>query len=75
MRSQESGFTNENEGWNYGINANALVGDSASASTQLLQRALTPPASGYRFPGFAPHMQDFDPCVWGFFCRCICACL
>ncbi len=58
---QTSGFANENSGWNYGINAYALTGDAASASRQLLQRAATAPASGYRFPGFAPHEQDFDP--------------
>ena len=26
-----------------------------------LQRALTPPATGYRFPAFAPHFQDYEP--------------
>lgn len=58
---QESGFAGENEGWNYGINAYALTGAAAPAAAQLLQRAMTPPATGYRFPGFAPHEQDFDP--------------
>lgn len=28
---------------------------------QVLERAATAPAAGYRFIGFAPHMQDFDP--------------
>jgi hypothetical protein len=28
---------------------------------QVLERAATAPAAGYRFMGFAPHMQDFDP--------------
>lgn len=48
-------------GWSYGINAFALIGDSASASQQLLGRVNTPPALGYRFPGFAPHEQDYEP--------------
>ena len=58
---QQSGFARENSGWNYGINAFALTGDASSSSAQLLARAFTPPAAGYRFPGFAPHEQDFDP--------------
>ena len=50
-----------NKGWSYGINAYALVGDAASASHQVLERAATQPALGYRWPGFAPHEQDFEP--------------
>lgn len=57
----ESSWAHRGNGWNYGINALALIGDSENASLQLLQRAKTPPAPGYRFPGFAPHFQDFDP--------------
>jgi hypothetical protein len=45
----------------YGINAAALLGATDTAAAQLLERAATAPASGYRFLGFAPHMQDFDP--------------
>ncbi len=45
----------------YGLNAAALLGLADPASSQVLDRANTAPASGYRFPGFAPHMQDFDP--------------
>jgi hypothetical protein len=50
-----------NEGWNYGINARVLIGDAEGAAPQLLQRAATAPAAGYRWPGFAPHFQDFEP--------------
>ncbi len=52
-----SNFARENSGWNYGLNAAALIGNTAVAAAQVLERAATPPASGYRFPGFAPHMQ------------------
>jgi hypothetical protein len=56
-----SRFAGENEGWNYGLNAAALLGLTDAAAAQLLERANTAPAAGYRFPGFAPHFQDFDP--------------
>eukprot|EP00041_Stephanoeca_diplocostata_P024736 m.635485 g.635485 ORF g.635485 m.635485 type:complete len:147 (+) comp22585_c1_seq4:211-651(+) len=29
--------------------------------TQVTQRAAAAPASGYRFPGFAAHYQDYEP--------------
>lgn len=50
-----------NQGWAYAINAHALIGNSEAAAAMLLSRVHTPPAPGYRFPGFAPHEQDFDP--------------
>ncbi len=56
-----SGWANSNSGWNYGINAKALIGDAQGAAAALLERAATRPAPGYRWPGFAPHLQDFDP--------------
>lgn len=56
-----SGWAANNGGWNYGINAHALIGDAPQAAAQLLARAHTGPANGYRWPGFAPHEQDFDP--------------
>ena len=56
-----SHFAQENSGWNYGLNAAALLGATEQASAQVLQRAATKPAPGYRFMGFAPHFQDFDP--------------
>jgi hypothetical protein len=55
------GFSYANTGWNYGVNTAALLGLTAPAAAQVLERALTPPAPGYRFPAFAPHFQDFDP--------------
>lgn len=48
-------------GWAYGINAYALIGDSANAAKRVVGRANTAPALGYRFDGFAPHFQDFEP--------------
>jgi hypothetical protein len=56
-----NGFARENSGWNYGLNAAALLGATDMAAEQLLVRAATRPAAGYRWPGFAPHFQDFDP--------------
>ena len=56
-----SPFAYENSGWNYGINAAALIGHTKMAQTMVLERARTQPAAGYRWPGFAPHEQDFDP--------------
>lgn len=41
--------------------SHALIGDSVNAASQLLGRVKTAPALGYRFPGFAPHEQDFEP--------------
>lgn len=55
------GFSHSNTGWNYGVNTAALLGLTQPAAAQVLERAATPPAPGYRFPGFAPHFQDFDP--------------
>jgi hypothetical protein len=43
------------------LQAAALLGLADTAAAQLLERAATAPAAGYRFPGFAPHFQDFDP--------------
>jgi len=48
-----------NVGWNYGINAAALLGLADAAAAQLAARAATPPAPGYRFPGFSPQFQDY----------------
>ena len=39
----------------------ALLGLTNDASRMLLERAATQPAPGYRFIGFAPHMQDYEP--------------
>ena len=51
----------QNGGWTQGILNAALLGDTAMASRMLLERANTQPAKGYRFPGFAPHEQDYEP--------------
>jgi len=55
------GNGNGNGGWNQGIMNAALLGDATIATKQTVNRAKTPPAKGYRFMGFAPHEQDFEP--------------
>ena len=50
-----------NEGWNQGVMNAALLGLTELAQKMVLERALTPPAPGYRFPAFAPHFQDSEP--------------
>ena len=57
----KSGFARENNGWNYGVNSAALLGLTDVVVPQLLARAATSAAPGYRFPGFAPHFQDYEP--------------
>jgi hypothetical protein len=62
--------TYSNVGWNYALNAAVLTGLTEAAVPQLLARATTEPAPGYRFPGFSPQFQDYDPsgdreCVGG----------
>ena len=39
----------------------ALLGVTNIASTMAMARAKTSPAAGYRFQGFAPHEQDYEP--------------
>ena len=39
----------------------ALLGRAKKAASMALERALTPPATGYRFPAFGPHFQDYEP--------------
>ena len=34
---------------------------TSEAAKQVGQRASAPPASGFRFPGFAAHYQDYEP--------------
>lgn len=51
----------DNQGWNQGLLNAALLGRTKMAARMTLDRAITAPAKGYRFPGFAPHMQDYEP--------------
>ena len=53
-----SGWSQGGSGWGYGINAAALIGATDNAMGQVLGRAHTSNAAGYRFPAFAPHEQD-----------------
>ena len=67
---QASPFRSENSGWNYAINAAALLGLTDVAAAQLAQRATTQPAAGYRFPAYAPHLRECASCacaVWRLF--------
>ena len=50
-----------NGGWNQGLMNAALLGNAEIAATKAVLRALTPPGKGYRFLGFAPHEQDYEP--------------
>eukprot|EP00475_Leptophrys_vorax_P009811 TRINITY_DN164_c0_g3_i1.p1 TRINITY_DN164_c0_g3~~TRINITY_DN164_c0_g3_i1.p1 ORF type:complete len:772 (-),score=187.26 TRINITY_DN164_c0_g3_i1:117-2207(-) len=50
-----------NVGWNYGILNAALLGLTNMTEKMILERIATSPPQGYRFPGFAPHIQDFEP--------------
>jgi len=50
-----------NSGWNQGVINAALLGDAITAAAHVLDRALTAPATGYRFQGYAPHEQDYEP--------------
>lgn len=50
-----------NEGWNQGILDAALLGMTDVAASMLIQRGTTVPAPGYRYQGFMPHMQDYEP--------------
>ena len=50
-----------NTGWTQGLLNAALLGRAARASEQVLERSRTEPATGYRFPAFMPHLQDYQP--------------
>jgi len=50
-----------NSGWNQGIMNAALLGLTENATRMLIERAQTKLAEGFRWPGFAPHFQDFQP--------------
>lgn len=50
-----------NDGWCQDLMVAALLGITNEAMTQVVQRAKTGPADGYRFPGFMPHFQDYQP--------------
>jgi hypothetical protein len=58
---QTCGNNNANGGWTQGIMNAALLGDAATASATVIGRAKTPSGHGYRFLGFAPHEQDYEP--------------
>ena len=50
-----------NAGWTQLPMNAALLGRAALAARAVLERAATPPATGYRFDGFAPREQDYMP--------------
>ena len=54
-------LTRYDAGWNQNAMTAALLGNATMAATYVVGRALTPLADGYRFPGFAPRVQDAAP--------------
>ena len=55
------GNANGNGGWNQGVMNAALLGNAEHAKAGLLGRSSSAPGAGYRFIGFAPHEQDYEP--------------
>ena len=51
----------QNGGWQQLPMNAALLGRARLAARAVLERAATSPAVGYRFPGFAPREQDYQP--------------
>ena len=52
----------KNIGWYYGGIDAALLGMTNESWTMVLDRATnSPPEKGYRYPAFAPHLQDSEP--------------
>lgn len=51
----------ENQGWSYGGLDAALLGLADAAYADVYARATLAPATDYRFPTFAPHLQDYQP--------------
>jgi Domain of unknown function (DUF5703) len=50
-----------NVGWCQDVIFAAMLNLTSEAASQVAQRAAVAPASGFRFPGFAQHYQDFEP--------------
>jgi hypothetical protein len=50
-----------NDGWCQDIIFAAMLNLTDAAASQLASRAAQPAASGFRFPGFAAHYQDYEP--------------
>jgi len=50
-----------NQGWCQDLMNSALLGLTSDTMSQVVERATTGPAQGYRFPGFMPHFQDYEP--------------
>jgi hypothetical protein len=52
---------NSNEGWDYSLIDAALIGLAQEAMNFVIDRVHTQVAPGYRFYGFAPHLEDYEP--------------
>ena len=63
MGAPTCGNSRGNSGWNQGVMNAALLGLTDIASNNVISRAKTAPAVGYRFQGFAPHEQDYEVSV------------
>jgi len=50
-----------NQGWCQDLMNAVLLGLTTETMNQVIDRANTAPATGYRFSGFMPHFQDYEP--------------
>ncbi|EER13294.1 hypothetical protein Pmar_PMAR015892 [Perkinsus marinus ATCC 50983] len=57
---KERRFTSD-VGWEQNVMDAALLGLAKTAQSLVVARAELGPAKGYRFPVFAPHLQDYPP--------------
>jgi hypothetical protein len=68
------------DGWCQDVIDAAMLNMTSEAASQVLERAQQGPATGWRFPGFAQHYQDYEPCtrivacVAGSQLRLVCVC-
>lgn len=51
----------DDKGWSQNVMDAAMMGLAAEASRLVAARAALGPARGYRFPVFAPHLEDYAP--------------
>jgi hypothetical protein len=58
---RDSHANTDNTDWSQGVFQAALLGLVPQAVGLLTQRALSPPAPGYSWPGFAPAYHDYAP--------------
>eukprot|EP00948_MAST-09A_sp_MAST-9A-sp1_P003145 g3145.t1 len=54
-------YADSNTGWTQGVLNAALLGAARKAAAMVTERALVKPATGYNFPTFSQHYQDYEP--------------